>query len=192
MSQVIDLTGPKRSKRQIVDLTDAEPMALLTNDILREVTKSLRPGDLARLGMVDTRMRDISTVQLAEILADPRLTKLAQSYKSRLRRPFVHFGGPGTPFFSLTRRDPELKVPLRQAVVYNDTNRATTQEESMLEYAKYEHAEGFYRDPRRMDGHNDPGLKRARIPTEDRRLFADGVPTSSWVRDQLNRQITRQ
>ena len=35
----------------------AEPLTLLTNDIVKDITKNLRPADLARLGMVDTRLR---------------------------------------------------------------------------------------------------------------------------------------
>ena len=69
----------------------AEPLTLLTNDIVKDITKNLRPADLARLGMVDTRLRDISTVQMAEILASPTLTNVAQRWRSKLMRPLIHF-----------------------------------------------------------------------------------------------------
>ena len=68
-----------------------EPLTLLTDDIVRDITKNLRPADLARLGMVDTRLRDISTVRIAEVLADPILTKVAQRWRSKLMRPLIHF-----------------------------------------------------------------------------------------------------
>ena len=88
MAEVIDLTKPKKQK--YVDLTDAEPLSLLSDDILRDVVKNLGPSDLARLGIADRRMRGISSIQLAEILADPKLSKLAARYKSRLLRPFLY------------------------------------------------------------------------------------------------------
>ena len=69
----------------------AEPLTLLTDDILKDITKNLRPADLARLGMVDTRLRDISTQRIAEVLADPILTKVAQRWRSKLMRPLIHF-----------------------------------------------------------------------------------------------------
>ena len=69
----------------------AEPLTLLTNDIVQDIIKNLRPADLARLGMVDTRLRDISTVQMAEILASPTLTNVAQRWRSKLMRPLIHF-----------------------------------------------------------------------------------------------------
>ena len=68
-----------------------DPLTLLTNDIVQDIIKNLRPADLARLGMVDTRLRDISTVQMAEILASPTLTNVAQRWRSKLMRPLIHF-----------------------------------------------------------------------------------------------------
>ena len=122
-------------------------------------------------------------LQAAEILADPLVNAVAEKYRAKLRRPFVHFGGPGTPFFDLTSR---FKYPLRQAVVYGASTPTTTQEESLLKHAKLNHARHF---PTAHHTH----LKQAHFPAADHHLYADGgVPTSSWIRDQLNRQLTRQ
>ena len=71
------------SKVATIDLTNEEPFALLGNDILKEIAKNLGPSDLARLGIADRRLRDVSSIQMAEILADPKLVKRLPLFRAR-------------------------------------------------------------------------------------------------------------
>ena len=182
--EVIDLTGrPKKKQRRVptIDLTNDEPLALLGNDILKEIAKNLGPSDLARLGLTDRRLRDISSVQMAEILSDPRLTKLGQRYKARLLRPHVHVsdGGPSLfkfPVSDVLRKGPDLS---------EEYGNYDSREEALIGRA-YEYIESFTKnryDSVRFDVHDD-----------DLYMFprTEPLPGLMYFRDQISRRITRQ
>ena len=172
------------SKLPMVDLTDDEPLSLLTNDILKEITKNLGPTDLARLGLADRRLRGISSIQMAEILADPRLHKLAQKYRSRLLRPHIHFAER-----EFDGKASLFKFPLREVLqkgsdLFQEGD-FNTREEVLLGSA-YEDLEDLTKD-------RYIGLPLA---LHDDHLYmfprAEPLPGVRFLRDQLNRKVTRQ
>ena len=164
-----------------IDLTNAEPFALLDNEILKNIAKELGPTDLARLGIADKRLRDISSIQMAEIMADPRLIKLAQRYKSRLMRPHIHFT-------EHRDTDPTLfKFPLREVMkkgpdFVEDNGNYEFREEALLGEA-YDYVSDLTRG------------KWTAIPFAphdfDLDLFPkkEPLPTLRFLRDQIGRRV---
>ena len=164
-----------KKQKQVIDLSGAEPLTLLTNDIVRDISKYLRPADLARLGMVDRRLRDISTQQIAEILADPRLTKLAQTYRSRLMRPLIHFAHaqPGS-----------LAHPHQKGT---ETHLLRPQ------YMQRDHQVGIFIKWPDLDNAGNRIRSYADLNDDEYDLARKrNYYGNAWIRDQLGREVMRQ
>lgn len=87
----------KRRRREIpiidfsiddVVIDGRDLISTLPDDLMKEITKRLTLSDLTRLGLTSKNMKRLTSVEIANIMDDPLLQKLAQRYKSRLMRPF--------------------------------------------------------------------------------------------------------
>jgi hypothetical protein len=168
------------SKVPTIDLTNEEPFALLGNDIIKEIAKNLGPFDLARLGIADRRLRDVSSIQMAEILADPKLIKLAQKYKARLLRPHVHVSDGGPSLFKFPVSD-----VIRKGPDFSEEYHHGSREEALIGRA-YDSIESFTKN--RYD------LVPFDVHDDDLYMFplAEPLPGLMYYRDQIGREITRQ
>lgn len=61
--------------------------ATIPDDLMKAITKRLTLYDMVRLGLTSKNMKRLTSVEIANIMDDPLLQKLAQRYKSRLMRP---------------------------------------------------------------------------------------------------------
>ena len=86
----------KRQRREIpiIDLSMRDVVidgrdfiSTIPDDLMKAITKRLSLSDLTRLGLTSKNMKRLTSVEIANIMDDPLLQKLAQRYKSRLMRP---------------------------------------------------------------------------------------------------------